>query len=494
MEVCESLLGKTYIGRRMGGISKPPSFEAITKVVLLVDGENAYEAGDESGRTIESECPYATQSMADDLLAMLKGYAYKPATASNALIDPAAECGDGMTADGIYTIIAQIETDYDSLMASEVSAPGQEEIESEYKRQTKAMQLDRKIAITRSLITKTAEQIRLEVENEIEGLSASFTVELDRIGAEVVGAQNAISSLELDVDSIMGRVQDAEDNIAQLELTATSFETRIQTAEGDISVLSQEVDGFSLRVSDVETGLEQTVSMTADGILISNEDGSVLEIDGGQLKADSVLADSIRLYDEMRIYTEDSGVIGGYARVGYFGYYQGWTTDEDGNLVQTDGVGIRYSSTRGQLNCTDAGVWCGYGSSSGMAAYRSGVTITADSILLDGTVEGNSASVTTSDSRLKTEIDYDMTDRLAILYQLKPCTYRRTEGQRRHSGLIAQEVEAARDSVWVSSNDYATLCINRKGYYGVRYTELVPDIIAAIQDLNVRLSAMEGIS
>ena len=119
-----------FIGTKAGGLETSPQFEPISKIILLVDSENYYEAGNDTGRTLEITCPYGTQAMANNLLSSLGGYAYQPATATDALIDPAAELGDAVTVGGVYTVLAQMDTTFDSLMTADIGAPGQEEIES----------------------------------------------------------------------------------------------------------------------------------------------------------------------------------------------------------------------------------------------------------------------------------------------------------------------------------------------------------------------------
>ena len=123
---------KTFIGRRCASVSKPPELEPISKIVLWVDSENCYEAGDNTGREFETTCPYGSQQMADDLLAKLRGYVYKPLEAEDAIIDPAAEIGDAVTVDGRYTILANAELSFDSLLTFNVSAPGASELPQEF--------------------------------------------------------------------------------------------------------------------------------------------------------------------------------------------------------------------------------------------------------------------------------------------------------------------------------------------------------------------------
>lgn len=438
---------RIYIGNMAAALETAPAVTPYTRVVLWRDRETSFVAGDETGQTLELSLRWATQAVADDMLAKLSGMKLTPFSARHAVMDPAVELGDAVTIGGIYSQLDSITVNYDAELSASLEAPFEDEFQDEYPYYAFNQKVLGQIASVRSSITKTAEQIRLTVE----------------------GINGEISSLTQ---------------------TVNRFESRIEDAEGNMSTLSQTVNGFDVRVKDVETGLSQTISMSADGILISNEDGSELEIDGGQLMAESVLVDSIRLYDQMSIYTEDDEASDGFRRVGFFGYYSG----SDG-VNDTDGVGIRASGiSSGRLFCTNAGMWCGYSYYSGISAYELGVTIVGETITIDGTMEDTNGSVITSDRRTKTDISYAMGKRLEVLYSLKPCTYRRTEGQRLHSGLIAQEVEAARDAAGIASNDYAALCINAKGNYGIRYIEFVPDLIAAVQNLNERIRALEGIA
>ena len=196
---------KVFLGRQMAQLDTSPPLEAVSKVVLMVDADNAYVAGSDSGRTVEVTCPYGTQAMADNILAALQSYTYTPAQAQDALLDPAAELGDGLTMGGIYTVLAQTDTQWDALMASDAGAPGQAEQESEYSYQSPLVgQLRYQIAETRSLISKTADEIRLEVSNEIQGLFSSFTVQLTEEGerfadyiASRVGCAVAAGSVEM---------------------------------------------------------------------------------------------------------------------------------------------------------------------------------------------------------------------------------------------------------------------------------------------------------
>lgn len=194
---------KVFLGARMAQLDTSPSLAPVSKVILAVDSENAYIAGDDTGRTIEVTCPYGTQEMANNILAALSSYTYTPAMAQDAILDPAAEIGDGLTMGGVYTVLAQSTLTFDGLMTSDAGAPGQAEQESEYKYQSPVIaDINWQLAETRSLISKTSEEILLKVENEIEGLSSRFSVQLQQIQSQVTGLDGQVSSITQKVDNI----------------------------------------------------------------------------------------------------------------------------------------------------------------------------------------------------------------------------------------------------------------------------------------------------
>lgn len=99
----------------------------------VVDGESA-------GRVLDVECPWPTQQMADALYnkvcpeidGIRSGYRYQPYDAAGALLDPAAELGDGVTIGGVYSILATQSTDHASGAAADIGAARTDDIDDEY--------------------------------------------------------------------------------------------------------------------------------------------------------------------------------------------------------------------------------------------------------------------------------------------------------------------------------------------------------------------------
>ena len=192
---------KTFVGLDITGFENTGKYRPVSRVTLMVDDENVYTAGDDTGLELTASCPHATQEMVNALLAQLQGYQYQSFTADAANLDPASELGDGVTVNGVYSIISQL--DDDGRGFPDISSPGEVALEEEYPSAGPMTQeFNRQLADTRSQITKTAEEIRLEVENELEGLSSSFSVQLDNITGRVNGLDGEFAELSLTLDGL----------------------------------------------------------------------------------------------------------------------------------------------------------------------------------------------------------------------------------------------------------------------------------------------------
>lgn len=249
------MLDKHYVGLDLTGFENNGEMPPISRVTLLVDDENFFTAGEDSGIEITAECPYATQQMANSILASIKGFRYKMYSASDAKIDPAAELGDGITVSGIYSVISKIDDDgsaYPSL-----SAPGEAELEEDFPSSGPMTQeFNRKIADTRSSIEKTAEQILLKVVSKDGIVSAiNQSAEEIKINAQKISLEGAVS--------INGTFKIDESGY-------------LRCTGGDIG-------GFTIGSSALYNGLN-SLNGTANGVYVGT-DG--IALGGGQFKVTS---------------------------------------------------------------------------------------------------------------------------------------------------------------------------------------------------------------
>lgn len=127
--------GKIFVGNSASGLTEADKLQPYSKVTVT-DGTNSYTSGDNTGRELTVNVPLLPSikgdTLAANILAAVKNYRYQPYEAADALLDPAAELGDGVTVGGIYGGIHAKTTTFSRLFRATVSAPAEEEIDNEY--------------------------------------------------------------------------------------------------------------------------------------------------------------------------------------------------------------------------------------------------------------------------------------------------------------------------------------------------------------------------
>lgn len=125
--------GAAYaLGTRAAPPMETGTAVTISRVTLWFDDDNAFTAGDDTGYHLETDCIWATQAMADDLLAALGGRTYVPFEAAEALLDPAVELGDPITLAGISSSVQTMDITPDALFSADITAPHEQEVDHEY--------------------------------------------------------------------------------------------------------------------------------------------------------------------------------------------------------------------------------------------------------------------------------------------------------------------------------------------------------------------------
>lgn len=143
----------------------------ISRVILRVDENVSYTAGNDLGRAITISCPWGTQKMAEDLLERFFAYRYQPYTASGAAIDPAAEIGDYVDAGNLYGGIFSRSTIFGRRFLSDLSAPMENEVDHEYPYQSPQ---DRETRRVKNAVRELGRQVESE-----------FLVQASKIAAKV---------------------------------------------------------------------------------------------------------------------------------------------------------------------------------------------------------------------------------------------------------------------------------------------------------------------
>ena len=194
-----------YVGNRATSFSEFPEYNEYTRVSLYYDSETLKATvGNDTGREMVLVSPFLPistsdcETLAQNILNELSGFNYQPFKATGAELDPSADLGDTITVGGIESFIGQLDTTFNQAFISDINTPSGDDIEHEYPYVSQEQRkVEREIATTRSMITTTANEIRLEVSNELNDLSSSIDVKLDSITLETIGADGTVSSVKL---------------------------------------------------------------------------------------------------------------------------------------------------------------------------------------------------------------------------------------------------------------------------------------------------------
>ncbi len=304
---------KYYVGGDITSFSDNGRYKPISRVTLLVDDENSLTAGDDTGMEIVASCPHATQTMVNALLQTMKGYQYQAYEAGAANIDPAAELGDGVTVGGIYSPLSKLSDDGRGYAG--ISSPGEAEMEDEYPADGYITQeFNRKIAETRSTITKTSEEIMLKVEGidgkytevktTLDGLTVTDASGMTKINGSSIKTDNlyvAAANIKgmLTADQIQTgsiRVGDLKDgsNYAtktyvdnNAGLSASEVDSAIETYIDETSITAEKLRGRTVELlasSNQPIGsIELAYTTTGYGIAINTTYGGIQLNSGGKI-------------------------------------------------------------------------------------------------------------------------------------------------------------------------------------------------------------------
>lgn len=426
---------KFYVGLDIASSSNNGKYKPVSRVTLLLDDENCLTAGDDTGFELVADCPYATQEMVNALLAELKGYEYQSYEADAANIDPAAELGDGVTVDGMYSVIAQISDD--GMGYPTLSAPGKAELDDEYPSDGPLEQkFNRKISKTYSVISKTAEEIRLEV----QGLGDKYTALAVTVDGVTVTTSNEDGTKTITL----------KDGVVTADAIAAGAVTADKIAAGAITADNITLTG-SITWNDLSSGVQSTINgaYNAGGVsaeqvtIITQNSIATASISANQISTGTLQAASVSLEGLMEV--KNDGTTHGY--LGCF-HSQYWgVTIADSTLTN-----FCYVSTGG-------------------AKIASGSN---EVYVISTGCYSTSAITVASDCRLKNSIKYDMEKYEEFFMSLKPCSYYLNSDKevKRHWGFIAQDFAKSITAAGFEENELAALGYDGE-HYGIGYTELV---------------------
>lgn len=419
--------------------------------VIVGDGGNTYVI--EGNFLVYGKGTKELNEIGEKTLSKIKGIIYRPFSA-DCKGNPCIEVGDAVrlttkyelietyilkrTLKGIQALRDDLEADGEEYRTSKVNGIQRSILQLKGKSNT----LERSIEETKSTIvdvekdlqsqiTQTASEIRSEVKNTADGLSSRITQNASSITAEVNRATSAEGTLS--------------SKISQTAESITAEVNRATEKEGQLAAAIQvNAEGITSKVS--RDSVVSEINQSAEGIKIRADllelRGSV-EMTGGYVHIDA---------------TESTDNLVELKR--------------EGTLVQIGTDGLKSAADTRELTASYSAV-----------AVRDTSANTIAQMLSSGKGISSYGWESYSDKRLKHGIEsLDREKSAALIQSLRPCRFVYNydqDGHYRH-GLIAQEVLAA-----IGDEDWAICSENPdpdgNTYYALDKTELIADLIAAVQ-------------
>lgn len=501
---------KTFVGLDITGFENTGKYRPVSRVTLMVDDENAYTAGDDTGIELSASCPHATQEMVNALLDQLKGYQYQSFTADAANLDPSAELGDGVTVNGIYSVISQL--DDDGRGFPDISSPGEVALEEEYPSAGPMTQeFNRQLAQTRSLISKTSEEILLQVD-DLGNQVSSISTKLDSITLTV---QNGSTSSTI---KLMAGSAEISSQTIQMNglVTFTGLSNGTTTIDGACiktgTIDADRIDTDSLYVNAANiTGsltigqLPSSVATTSDiprytSELVNNSGyqtpSGVTSIINGTVTTDYVnaLGISARYLQGQSVYLLNSSdsTVGELTMTGASTASYAVDLYSYGALRLTAGSGAAYIEAGSSFIEIDSRISCG----NDIAPSYSGGYSCGISSRRWSDIYADNSEIQTSDRNKKNSIEELPQKYLTMMDNIKPVRYKLDDGTsgRYHVGFIAQDVEEAMTTAGIDSLEFGGWIKDKdeegNDLYMLRYSEFIAILWAKIRDLEKRLEAV----
>ena len=359
-------MDKTYLGRRLAEFSPGIASQPITKVELLDDnGDVVGVSGLDTGRTLTALQPDGTNAMAAAILAKVSGYKHIGYDGSEALLDPAVELGDAVTVDGLYVPLIALDTTFDPMLAPNISAPDADEIDDEYPYKSPTQrQIERNMAKTRSLITKTSEEIMLKVEG-IDGKYTEVKTTLDGLTVTDASGTTKINGSSIDTESIAANSISAD----KLNLTgAITFGDLDADAQNSINTANSNAITAITAAGNAQTAANGAVQKVSAW----QYPGSTY-IDGSKIMTGTVMATNL-LGSTVGLLASDEIIVGSL-EIAY----------------TTTGIGLGIKTTYGGIQIQAAGNLFLSAGTGGAITLQNKRVVLAGALCLGGSSYGTSA-------------------------------------------------------------------------------------------------------
>ena len=354
--------------QRVDNVEVSPPFNTYSKVVISIDDDTEASAGtSDTGRTLDLTNPlFGSASVAQKTLNRLQGIQYQPYKADGAILDPAAELGDAIEANGVFGGIYTRDRLFSRLMKASVSAPHDEEINHEFQFET---------------------PVERKLKRQMGDVKAEFEIQATQIAAKVSQVGGTNSSFGWTLTSTAHTWYSGNTQVMKVNSSGLEVKGKITATSGYIGNGSQ---GFEITSTAIRNGMTSLTDTTHNGIYIGTNG---IALGKGKFKVDTsgnITASGIRLQGTLTFLNADGTTAGTMSAADL----------RQGALRANNG----YSNWNSAYTSTSAGGYC-YGGAGGgyswnnakvgneVASYFRARTFVADTATISGSGVGKYTAV-----------------------------------------------------------------------------------------------------
>ena len=440
-------------------------------------------------------------NIASALLPQISGRTYKPATI-DCQYRPWLEIGDAIIVptkdDIVETFVMKRTTSGCQNMRDKISATGEKQLQEGMSIQKEIQQLEGKTAV----IIKNVDEVSAKVTDLKNYTEAQFKITAEAISAEVTRAQKAEAKLSVRADEISASVTNLRSD-TEAQFKVTSEQIALKVSKGEVSSqISIESGGVNITGNRL-TWSATNSSMSADGTLTCNNIVATNGRFSGNITGSQITGSSI---DVGPFSANDSWV-----------YIGDFNTSVDGtyNFSANDGSFYVHAANApgGSVAELFVGSSGGSGTTIGNDIFTSHIgcySITATgktsaqfydielgkswwgSWTVTETVQDLWEKVQSlSDEKVKNNIQQiDSEEALEFILNSNAITFQYNYNGKWSAGFIAQEVEELQDKLQIY---YPLIGTDEKtGYYKIKYTNYIPLLVSAIQNLQNQINELKG--
>ena len=247
--------------KRAENVQIAPLFNTYAKVILNIDDETQASAGGGAGRVLELDNPlFGSATVATKMLNRLRGYQYQPYKATGALLDPAAEIGDGISVNDVYGGLYARDRRFGHLMDADIAAPHDEELNHEYQYETPT---ERKL------------------KREMGDVRATFVIQNNKIEARVAKTGGNNSSFGWVLNDSSHTWYSGNKQVMRVSASGLEISGKVTATSGYIGSASA---GFEIGSRSISNGMTSLGDTTHNGVYVG-VDG--IAIGRGNFKVDA---------------------------------------------------------------------------------------------------------------------------------------------------------------------------------------------------------------